>query len=285
MSKVNTLIDPEDHWSNEQFEEEVSASLISLYETKIINQKKIAPRQRLTEEALAGFRKFGVTIPGKDRLILDDGKFDTLYPLPTIASSSITISASNELNSINGYRHNFFTQRVEKMPLGFSRTGGGLLYRLVSTAAKNEGGLDGSVHYFSVDKMGNIHVADFFVGGRFMSEVDSQVMGQYKHIAFTTLNIEADKVNCWTIKAEESQAICTIGVCKEEVKSLLYARSLPITVTGRKRPILHLVASHKRRMKEGVEVDIESFLRGVKVVEMNGTKFTVKPPDILFKKN
>ena len=62
---------------------------------------------------------------------------------------------------------------------------------------------------------------------------------------------------------------------KEQIKSLLYARSLPVTATGRKRPILHLVAAHRRRIKEGVDIDIGEFLRGVKKVEMGGTVFTV----------
>lgn len=65
---------------------------------------------------------------------------------------------------------------------------------------------------------------------------------------------------------------------QEEVKSLLYARSLPMSATGRKRPILHLVEAHKRRMRSGIDVDIASFLRGQQTVEIGGTAFKVNPP-------
>lgn len=67
----------------------------------------------------------------------------------------------------------------------------------------------------------------------------------------------------------------------EEVKSLLYARSLPMTATGRKRPILHLVESHKRRMRNGIDVDVTAFLRGQQTVEIGGTVFKVNPPATL----
>lgn len=65
---------------------------------------------------------------------------------------------------------------------------------------------------------------------------------------------------------------------REEIKSLLYARTLPMTATGRKRPVLHLVEAHKRRMRNGTDVDITSYLRGTQKIEMGGTLFTVKAP-------
>jgi len=55
------------------------------------------------------------------------------------------------------------------------------------------------------------------------------------------------------------EAKAHLGCMREEIKSLLYARDLPMTSTGRKKPILHLVAAHKRRIKEGTDIDIVPF--------------------------
>ena len=54
-----------------------------------------------------------------------------------------------------------------------------------------------------------------------------------------------------------------------------------MTATGRKRPVLHLVEAHKRRMQNGTEIDVTSFLRGSMEVEMNGTLFKVHAPAII----
>ena len=95
----------------------------------------------------------------------------------------------------------------------------------------------------------------------------------------TVMQFIADSRFCWSITAQEDIAKATIGCMKEEIKSLLYARTLPMTSTGRKRPILHLVEAHKRRLKQGINIDIISFLRGTRTVEIGNTQFTVNAPD------
>ncbi len=282
MNASDETLNDNPQWTSDAFEEEISASLISLYESKLVGQKKIHPRQRIEDGVLAAARKFGLYVPNPDRII-PDGVFDIGYALPEKAALSVTAKKSDRHDAINGYRHNFFIHRVDKMPPNFVRTGGGVLYKLVSMAALDKGGVDGDVHYVSVDKLGNLHVADFRLGLDFMSASEPHILEEHKFNSLVTLNFEADKINCWTIKAQESNACCTVSVGKEQVKSLLYARNLPVTATGRKRPILHLVTAHRRRLKEGTDIDIETFLRGVKTVEMNGTLFTVKPPLTLFK--
>ena len=147
--------------------------------------------------------------------------------------------------------------------------------------AKVEGGVDGMVGYVTVDKEGNVHPVDFRIGTTSQSLGEPHVLEEMRFAATSTLNYEVDKYHVWSIEAQESDARCTVGVDKEQIKSLLYARSLPVTATGRKRPILHLVAAHRRRIKEGVDIDIGEFLRGVKKVEMGGTVFTVGAPQQL----
>jgi hypothetical protein len=62
------------------------------------------------------------------------------------------------------------------------------------------------------------------------------------------------------------------------VKSLFFARELPITDTGRKRPILHWVRAHKRRIAERIEIDIEKYMRGTATMIMQGVEFEITKP-------
>ena len=94
----------------------------------------------------------------------------------------------------------------------------------------------------------------------------------------------ADRLFIWNIETQEPNtelgipALVTFGVEAEMVKSLVYARSLPVTESGRKRPILHWVRAHQRRMQDGVDVDIEKFLRGITEFDMGGLNFRITRP-------
>lgn len=288
MNKGTTRVDDlgeYDEWTEEAFEEHVSSALISLYESRLTGQKKNHPSQRITDAMLQTVRKQGVYIPNGNRLIYGDF-FDTLYPFPDKATLSIDRSDYKEKPNAtirNAYRQNLYVERIEHLPKGYTRTGGGVLYRVVSMVAVKEGAVDGGLHYMSIDKEGKAHPCDVMIHN------SSQLLYEPEHInnmvlsGLVTLNYWADKYNVWTIEAQESEARCLVGVDKEQVKSLLYARSLPLTTTGRKRPILHLVAAHRRRLKEGIEIEIDEFLRGVTKVEMNGTVFTVGAPEKFLK--
>jgi hypothetical protein len=70
-----------------------------------------------------------------------------------------------------------------------------------------------------------------------------------------------------------------LGLSKEHIKSLFYARTLPITETGRKRPILHWVRAHQRRIKEGIDIDVTAHLRGIYKFEMDGLNFEITQPN------
>jgi len=114
-----------------------------------------------------------------------------------------------------------------------------------------------------------------------MVEIEEKLLEETGVWASVTLQMLADRRHCWTITANEQTARAHLGCMREEVKSLLYARSLPMSETGRKRPILHLVESHKRRMRNGIDVDVTAFLRGQQTVEIGGTSFSVNPPRTL----
>ena len=147
-----------DIWTTEKFEEEVSSSLISLYESKLVHQRHNHPRMRLTDSDLTKARKLGVYIPEPNRLIFLDA-VDELYTLPDVATSTMSWVGKQEQDNTNmpGYRCNIMLEKVNNLPRGFKRLGGGQLYKLSAMVAQETGGVDGHVSYVSVDKHGNVY--------------------------------------------------------------------------------------------------------------------------------
>lgn len=87
----------------------------------------------------------------------------------------------------------------------------------------------------------------------------------------------------WEVRAVEEWELAVparvrFAVDVEYIKSLFYARSLPMTEKGRLRPILHWVRAHQRRLREGVDIDIKKHLRGVDAFEMHGVNFEIGRP-------
>jgi hypothetical protein len=289
-----------DQWTQDGFEDYVASSIIALYENKILNNTGAGPN-KLRENHVTDIRKSGVFIPSKDRIVIapgDDGKweFDVMNdPLPI--KGNIAIKRDNkkegEEGKYFGYLQIFAFERIHHKPKRWFRRSGGDAYKITFINAVNQG-LEGEVFYVSIDRDGAIHAFDEIVSGKGLaamgvpmeltkSIVEPEFFSQAEAISSSAFQYHADKRFCWSITAEEQQAKATLGCMKEEVKSLLYARSLPLSSTGRKRPILHLVEAHKRRLKNGTDIDISDFLRGVQKVEMGGTLFTVNAPSVLKK--
>jgi hypothetical protein len=163
----------------------------------------------------------------------------------------------------------------------------GTLYEMLATHA-DSAGIHGERRFFTVTGRGevvactqkiasNTHGTSYGMASGIVAPDEAwlQETGTWASVA---LQLLADRRHCWSITAQEKTARAHLGCMTEEVKSLLYARSLPLTATGRKRPILHLVEAHKRRMRNGTDVDVTTFLRGEQVVEIAGTIFRVNPP-------
>ena len=155
----------------------------------------------------------------------------------------------------------------------------------------NGDGIHGERRFFTVTKQGEVvactqKIASIRGGATHGEKVgtvgpDETWLRETGTWAAVALQLLADRRHCWTITAQEKAARAHLGCMMEEVKSLLYARSLPMTATGRKSPILHLVESHKRRMRSGTDVDVTAFLRGQQTIEIGGTVFKVNPPATL----
>lgn len=102
-------------------------------------------------------------------------------------------------------------------------------------------------------------------------------------IAAEVINAWSDRRHQWQVTTSEHvinayQTPLILGVTAEHVKSLFYARSLPVTEGGRKRPILHWVRAHERRIAAGVDVDVRKHLRGITEFSMEGFDFKIVEP-------
>lgn len=92
-----------------------------------------------------------------------------------------------------------------------------------------------------------------------------------------------DRRYFWDVTATEEfwdgyPAKAHFSIDQEYIKSLFYARSVPMTQSGRLRPILHWVRAHQRRIKEGIDIDIAKHLRGIDAFSMHGVNFAINSP-------
>ena len=275
-----TEIDPLDYWSADDFEEQVSAALIATYESKSNNKKEIRKKD------LAFLKHHGAYIPSNSRVVLFNEEsemieFDpALDGMPDIAYIGLGAKKITDNCDFEGYFSGVAIQQIGSLPPGWARQAGGKLYKQLVVIAENSGGLDGRLGYFTLQKNGIITSCMFHGYDRdgLLVEEEPHVLKQTEQYAAIALTQAADKRHCWAIQAEEAEAKVTMGCMKEEIKSLLYARSLPLSKTGRKRPVLHLVESHKRRMQAGIDIVIPNSMRGIQTVAIGGTAFTIQPP-------
>lgn len=103
-------------------------------------------------------------------------------------------------------------------------------------------------------------------------------------LASVGINIFCDRKHLWQVRTQEPTVFAnyatalTVGVSPEHIKSLFYARSLPLTESGRKRPILHWVRAHQRRLADGIDIDVSQHLRGITGFEMGGFEWSITNP-------
>lgn len=268
-------------WSADEFEDYVARLLIACYESKVKKNRLCDPSDRLVDERMAWVRNIGPYIPSKTRILLPEsivcpevGGFDVVNDFlpehgvvawqPTDATMAAVGGAYIDMQSI---------RRVSQVGKNWQPVSSGTHYETFSITAGNDG-VRGFRMFFTVTRDGGIKLCQD--KGAVGAEWGGQGMALMR--ASYALNVTADERFCWSIAAHEKSAKARLGCMAEEVKSLLYARSLPMSETGRKRPILHLVESHKRRLRNGVDIDVSAFLRGQQVVEFGGTTFKVNPP-------
>lgn len=275
-------------WSRESFEDEVACAVLAQYESKIRKNRSAFPDDRMNEATKNMlFKRDCPYIPSGGRYFLLETSgpqiLDKNQSLPDSGCFSLgrPKQAMKERNS-DSYEVFFFFKKSSNLPRHWKPTTTGTDYIFWMVNALNRGGILGERFVVTVDSNGRISMAS-------RSGLDcnnSLVIKEARErelAAYFSLCAHQDKNHSWTITARDGCAQVCLGCGIEEIKSLLYARTLPLTATGKKRPILHLVSAHKRRLASGIEIDISEYLRGIKTVEIDGTQFTVNPAAKLIK--
>jgi hypothetical protein len=294
-----------DMWGADDFEDTVAKALITCYETKVLKSRGSAPWDRLSIEHVQALRRAGPYIASNSRFVTirgsDDGReefgdvgvFDVNNdPLPIGGVLAHPVEPGSRIAEEwkDAYFHASHVRQVKSMARFWRRRSGGVLYELVDLLATPKG-VTGDRRYFAVTKQGDVvactpsmpNVMGYKPGVKIETiEESADWLKNVSWIGALALQGVADRRFCWAITASEKEAKAHLGCMQEEIKSLLYARSLPLSSTGRKRPILHLVEAHKRRIRNGTDVDVTAFLRGQQTVEIGGTLFSVRPPEVIY---
>lgn len=275
------------YWALDDFERHIDAAIICLSEDNYLPKKKInrglivdCPRNRLFQDVdFAKLKNTGVYFGPGDRVFDADAIWMEIDTLPEASAYSFGPEHAIDMRSLpqnsqsgeSPYLEIIFSRKINNFPKGvISFCPTIAKYKLSLVYGKEKGGVHGWSYYFGIDKDGLISPCD--------SGVKRQDLDIIKMYAATTLGMECDRKYLWNVSTVCDGAKVTLGVYESQIKSLLYARELPMTETGRKRPILHWVESHRRRLKTGVNVDVQKFLRGTSEFEMFGEKFFISNP-------
>jgi hypothetical protein len=279
----------DDFWSDEDFEDAVAAAIIACYESKIKKAKGSFPADRINEKRLRLFRKVGPYLPGKDRVIVNPDAFEYDIENDGVLKGGVVSftkwGGQQRPGDYHGYFLTILFRRVKKVSKYWVVPCHGYLYEDIGYIMTNDGKVSGHRSFFVLSQDGTIRPCyqrvqscnPITLRNEHLTTSPEKIADAARGAA-TAMQYAADKRYCWTITARENVALATLGCAQEEIKSLLYARDLPLTATGRKRPILHLVAAHKRRIKNGTDIDVGKFLRGSQIVHIGNTEFTVRPP-------
>ena len=267
-------------WTQEEFEDQIEDMITAAYHTpvarKYTTMRVVAGR--ISQGILEGMRNSGPHMPGKDRIVLPHSfGFDLVNDrLPERAC--ISIPGEDGFGRQIAYlrRVDNFMTRQDLAEIGVGAMPGDMPWFRVSYLSANKRKLHGATIWCWIDLNGRVRLSRMPGLDPAIDNVDAAL-----DMICTALQAQADRRFCWEIAADEGYGKASLGCTADEVKSLLYARQLPVTATGRKRPILHMVAAHRRRLKEGIDIDINQFLRGVDEVTMDGTRFKVSAPENL----
>lgn len=297
-----------EHWKKEEFEDLVARSLIAMYETKIRKHKFSLKATRFNSDILYKIRSVGCYFPPNDRIIMikenEDGiiakeqeidiKNDGRPKYSIMCHAINSQEHDNDSMRKDCYLEITFLENINCLPTPIKCDHAGKAYRLTKLWVRDNH-LEGVNLFNVINSDGKIYdtywIRNLYceITGKVKKErVDAESCQSEEEKKrcedLTTVEVSAcitsyqDRKYLWNVVANEGIAKTTFGVYPEEIKSLFYAREMPMTETGSKRPILHWVAAHMRRIKYGIDIDIEKHLRGINEFIYNGTKFTITRP-------
>jgi hypothetical protein len=288
-----------EYWEQEEFEDLVSRALIALYENKMQKECLKVPKFiKPNDKDITQLRNIGAYFAPNDRCIMGH-EIDLINDgLPKEASWAYNPlecgSGKQKKDLLKGeYFRLGYLRLIDKAPTGILNIKGlkyfgkHKIYKFLSFSATEMNGMHLMKSYTSIDEEGQIY--DTYArkqDGTLQTvahgsmDIDEDKESIISDIGWTSavVGFYQDRRHLWNVTANEGIAKATFGVYPEEIKSLFYAREMPMTETGRKRPILHWVAAHNRRLKNGIDIDIEKHLRGINEFVYQGTKFIITRP-------
>lgn len=225
----------------------------------------------------------GVRFPWKERIALSRNIDNLNDEMPKFAAIGLTKSTKGIFASAVSCS----TVRHEQLPTFAKRALSGSIRTYRTTYIE---GYDGLSRGMATRKSRDLETvidggfAGMMPDGFVVGVTDSGAMSAWhaEMLAYV-VSLYNDRRYFWEVTAAEQfwdghPAKAIFSIDEEYIKSLFYARSLPITSTGRMRPILHWVSAHKRRIKEGINIDIRKHLRGVDSFAMHGVNFSITEP-------
>ncbi|MGH7849624.1 MAG: hypothetical protein ACREOP_04945 [Thermodesulfobacteriota bacterium] len=276
-------------WDEDEFEDHLTKALVMFYEQKYgLGTEKACYPYKVSRQELQFVKDKGVYFPPGDRVVSIDEVHIAVDGLPAYGSlCDITRWKAEEMES--GAQKYLSVDAVRKVPRldphwKCSYIAGGTCYVHYHFSALEQGGIAMIKDYFLIGKNGELRPTIKMVpsnserGPLLRPAVRDRDSHSLDVRGVCAINAWADMKYLWNVEALDDNGKAIFGVYSEQVKSLLYARTLPVTETGRKRPILHWVSAHKRRLRNGTEVDISEFLRGTEEFSMYGTKFQISNP-------
>jgi hypothetical protein len=268
-------------WEKEDFELTVTKSLYSVYEGKHKRNKKVGWVFRPKDKEIKFIKRNGLYFAPKDRVAAIEPKIDIKNDgLGDVNSWCFPLSKNLKAISPD-YRDaylcmNWLIKKSWPKKYGLLKSGEGIPYLLYSGMAMHDGGIIWKKDFCTINpQTGKVYPRKFLCNCGHCYGHDDELNTV---MAVMVNGFWQDRKHLWNVMASEGIAKATFGVYEEQIQSLFYARDLPTTATGRKRPILHWVASHRRRIKNGTHVKIKKHLRGINKFEMGGTLFEISRP-------
>lgn len=269
------------YWDQEEFEDLIISGIVGFYEKRNKIYQCQHPAYKIKEKDIKEIKSFGFYFLPNDRVTLIDE-----ITLPFLSKGCFTSKPNEETwigesDRINGYlNHVYFRRSQERLKPELLHPGrSGIIYEIFRSSIHSRQGLIIGKNYVMIGEDGKLYPIYCRRANDFPNPKQAhEDANESCKLLSAAHGFYDDRKYLWNVRAEEKEAHMTFGVYPEQIKSLFYARQNPLSSTGRRRPILHWVASHRRRLKEGIEIDIEKHLRGVTEFEMEGTKFSITLP-------
>lgn len=280
-----------DLWASEDFEQRVTAATVALYETNVESYSDCNSIHRFDNTDLMVMRKQGIYITAPDRVVFAPGCGMSILKWPQ--AGCISVGSEYKENGdgkvddlLESYCRLIYFRRLNKLPSHSAMRALGDPYEMMMAWPQDNGPVIGFTDYLTVNRRsGSVsrtvpawQIKNPSAVSRHAADKENIKMEYGLSVA---IQFTEDARHIWSITAHNDVSKVTVGAHAESVKSLLYARTLPMTKTGRKRPILHVVHAHRRRIAAGTDIDVRDFLRGTREVVMDDTKYTVSPPQVM----